>query len=368
MASAPETPSSRPDGAAPPDNRRKLLIGRLSGSASLIAAALVTYLSITHWDSWVGSARYQRTDDAYIEADLTPIGARVAGYVRAVPAGDFERVRAGQLLVQIDDDDYRAAAAQADANVVVARTAIGNLEAQAALQKANIGAAGANVAAAEAVAARAAKAARRQHVLLTGGAGTEDAVEAADATNLSARADLERAAANRTAAQKQLLVLASEVVQAQAALRASQAGADLAAINLRHTRIIAPTDGVVGLRQVKPGQYLPVGGAVTTLAPLPLVWVIANYKETQLTRIRPGQPATITVDAYPGHKISGHVLAFAPASGSKFALLPPDNATGNFTKVVQRLAVKIVIDNPDELRDQLRPGLSVIADIDTGAR
>lgn len=344
------------------------MLARGVGLAALAAAALVVYLCVTSWNNWVGSSRHQRTDDAYLESDLTPIGARVAGYVRAVPAQDFERVKAGQLLVQIDDDDYRAAVAQARANVAVAKTAVDNLVAQAALQDANIAAARANMAAAQAVALRATKAARRQHVLLSSGAGTQDAVEAGDAADLSASADLQRAKANHTAAQRQLDVIRSQIAQADASLRAARAAADLADINLRHTRILAPQDGTLGQRQVRPGQYLPVGGQVTTLAPLPRVWVIANYKETQLTRIRPGQPVTVTVDAYPGHAMTGHVLSFAPASGAKFALLPPDNATGNFTKIVQRVAVKILIDDEDGLRDRLRPGLSVITDIDTGAQ
>jgi membrane fusion protein (multidrug efflux system) len=364
MASNPAAPDNPPVEYSP----RRRLAGRILGIVALGAAGLVVYLCITQWDSWTGAGRHQRTDDAYLEADLTPISARVAGYVRDVPAQDFQQVHAGQLLAQIDDDDYHAAADQALANVAVARTAIDNLTAQAELQKANIAAAQATVTAAHAVATRGGTAARRQQVLLTGGAGSQDAVEAANATNLSAQADLARASANVVAATRQLGVITSQIAQAHAALRASQAAADLAQINLRRTRILAPQDGVLGQRQVRMGQYLAVGGQVTTLTPLPHVWVIANYKETQLTRIQPGQSATITVDAWPGHVLKGHVLASAPASGAKFSLLPPDNATGNFTKIVQRVAVKIIIDDPDHLADRLRPGLSVVADIDTGKR
>jgi membrane fusion protein (multidrug efflux system) len=128
---------------------------------------------------------------------------------------------------------------------------------------------------------------------------------------------------------------------------------------------VAPQDGVIGQRQIKPGQYVGVGTQITTLTPLPNVWVIANYKETQLTRMRVGQPAEVTVDTFPGRKLRGHVLAFSPGAGSQFALLPPDNATGNFTKVVQRIAVKIVVDDTDGLTDVLRPGMSVVARVDT---
>jgi membrane fusion protein (multidrug efflux system) len=149
---------------------------------------------------------------------------------------------------------------------------------------------------------------------------------------------------------------------------AQQSGLRLAQINLGYTRILAPQDGVLGQRQVKPGQYVGVGGQITTLTPLPHVWVIANYKETQLTHMAVGEQAEITVDTFPDHRLRGHVLAFAPGSGAQFALLPPDNATGNFTKVVQRIAVKIAIDDADGLTDLLRPGMSVVARVDTRSR
>jgi membrane fusion protein (multidrug efflux system) len=153
-------------------------------------------------------------------------------------------------------------------------------------------------------------------------------------------------------------------VQIQTAVAAQRAALDLAKINLGYTTITATQDGVIGQRQVKPGQLVGVGSQITTLAPLPNVWVIANYKETQLTHVAPGQKAEIAVDTFPGHTLRGHVLALAPASGAQFALLPPDNATGNFTKVVQRIAVKIVIDDADGLADRLVPGMSVEARVD----
>jgi membrane fusion protein (multidrug efflux system) len=366
MSSTEGALASSPPTSTAESSERAQLLGRIGGFAALIAAGLVIFVCITRWDRWTGAARHQRTDDAYLQTDLTPIGARVPGYVRSVPAQDFQTVRRGQLLVQIDDRDYRAAVAQAQANVDVAQAAIGNLLAQEGLQRANIEAADATIAAAVATADRAGKSARRQHVLLSTGSGSQDQVEAADAANLSATADVVRDRAARKAAVEQLAVLASQVEQAKASLEAARAAADLARINLDYTRIVAPQGGVLGQRQVRPGQYLAVGGQVTTLSPLPRVWVIANYKETQLTRVRPDQAASITVDAYPGHRMRGHVLEYAPASGAQFALLPPDNATGNFTKIVQRIAVKIVIDDPDGLAKLLRPGMSVVADIDTG--
>jgi membrane fusion protein (multidrug efflux system) len=170
--------------------------------------------------------------------------------------------------------------------------------------------------------------------------------------------------AQALAAERQLTVLEAQLLQSEAAIAAQRAALDAAKLNLGYTTITAPQDGVIGQRQVKPGQLVGVGSQITTLTPLPKVWVIANYKETQLTHMAVGQKAEITVDTFPGHTLHGHLLAFAPASGAEFALLPPDNATGNFTKVVQRIAVKIAIDDADGLADRLAPGMSVEANIE----
>ncbi len=171
--------------------------------------------------------------------------------------------------------------------------------------------------------------------------------------------------AQATAASRQLSVLAAQQAQAQATLAAQQASLDLARINLGYTKIVAPQAGVIGQRQVKPGQYVGIGGQITSLTPLPQVWVVANFKETQLAHMSVGEQAEVRVDTFPGRRLKGHVLAFAPGAGSQFTLLPPDNATGNFTKVVQRVAVKIGIDDADGLADKLRPGMSVVARVDT---
>jgi membrane fusion protein (multidrug efflux system) len=200
--------------------------------------------------------------------------------------------------------------------------------------------------------------------LSTGSSSTE-AGEKLKTAAAQLAAQLQQARAQSGAARHQLVVLDAQKVQAQAALGAQQAALELARINLGYTKIVAPEDGFIGQRQVKPGQLVGVGGQLTTLTPLPRVWVLANYKETQLTHMTLGAPATIAVDTFPGHTLRGHVLAFAPGAGSQFALLPPDNATGNFTKVVQRVAVKISIDDADGLIDRLRPGMSVVATVDT---
>jgi membrane fusion protein, multidrug efflux system len=335
----------------------------------LIAVGLLAAMTL-HWSRWEGRPGWQQSDDAYLQADQTPISARVAGYLRAVPVQDYQRVKAGAVLAEIVDDDYRATAAQAEAGVAAAKAQADALSAQRPLLDANARAA---KAAADAVAASVQQNGRdldRQGKLLAGGSSTPEASEKLRTTGDQLAAQLRQSRAQADAAARQLGVLTAQQEQARAAIAAAQATLQTARINLGYTKIVAPQDGVVGQRQVRPGQYLPVGGQVTTLIPLPHVWVIANYKETQLTHMAVGERARITVDTFPGHVLRGHVVAFSPGSGSEFALLPPDNATGNFTKVVQRIGVKIAIDDADGLADRLRAGMSVVARIDAhdGAR
>jgi len=342
---------------APPDWLWRVLI-------FLLAVGLLVVIT-TRWNRWESDADRQSTDDAYLQADLTPIAAKVSGYVRTMPVQDFERVRAGQVLAEIVDDDYRAAVAQLTASVAVAAAQIETLKAQLALQEANVTAAEAAVAATVANLEQNTRDRARQQVLLSTGSSSTEAGEKLETTRALLAAQLEQNHAQASAAGRQLRVLAAQQAQARAALAAQEASLQIATINLGYTRIVAPQDGVIGQRQVKPGQFVGVGSQITTLAPLPHVWVMANYKETQLTRMAAGQKAEIVVDTFPGRKMRGHVLALAPGAGSQFALLPPDNATGNFTKVVQRVAVKIAIDDADGLSDLLRPGMSVVATVDT---
>ena len=330
-----------------------------------LAALAVLIVITTRWNRWEGNAEWQSTDDAYLQADLTPIASKVAGYVRALPVQDFERVRTDQVLAEIVDDDYRAAVAQINAGIASAAAQVEALKAQRPLQDANVHAANATV---EVVAANLEQNARdlaRQERLLKTGSSSTEAGEKLRTTHAQLVAQFEQARAQHSAAARQLDVLAAQQAQAEAALAAQKASLQIAQLNLSYTRILAPQDGVIGQRQVKPGQFVGVGSQITTLTPLPHVWVIANYKETQLTHMSVGESADITVDTFPGRRMRGHVIAFAPGAGSQFALLPPDNATGNFTKVVQRIAVKIAIDDADGLTDLLRPGMSVIARIDT---
>jgi membrane fusion protein (multidrug efflux system) len=342
---------------APPDWLWRVCVFLLA----LGALVLIT----TRWNRWESNARVQSTDDAYLQSDLTPIAAKVSGYVRSMPVQDYQRVSSGQLLVQIVDDDYRATVDQLTASVAAAEAQIAALKAQRALQTANVEAAQATIGATTANIEQNTRDLARQHRLLETGSSSAEAAEKLQTVHAQFAAQLAQNRAQHAAAERQLQVLAAQELQAEAALAAQKANLSIARINLGYTRIVAPQDGVIGLRQVKPGQFVPVGGQVTSLTPLPNVWVIANFKETQLTHMAVGQAARINIDTFPGRTLQGHVLAFAPGSGQQFSLLPPDNATGNFTKVVQRIPVKIVIDDADGLTDRLRPGMSVVATVET---
>jgi membrane fusion protein (multidrug efflux system) len=277
---------------------------------------------------------------------------------------DFERVHKDQVLAQLVDDDYRAAVAQAEANIAAAEAQGQALRAQGQLQLANIEAAKAALAFTGATSAQNERDLERQHRLLQSGSSSTEAGEKLETVHAQIQAQLAQNRALASAAERQLSVLAAQLAQNGAAIAAARAALDTAKLNLEYTTIKATQGGVIGQRLVKPGQLVGVGTQITSLTPLPNVWVIANYKETQLTHMAVGQQAQITVDTFPGHILRGHLQAFAPASGAQYALLPPDNATGNFTKVVQRISVKIVIDDADGLTDRLMPGMSVEARID----
>lgn len=328
----------------------------------LVALAIIVIVS-TNWTRWEGGEGWQRTNDAYLQSDLTPISAKVTGYISELPVRDYERVRRGQVLARLVDDDYRAAVAQAEANILSATAQHDALQAQHELQLANIEAARAVVAATVALREQNERDLTRQQRLLQTGSSSTEAREKLETSRAQIAAQLMQNRAQAEAAQRQLAVLEAQTAQSDATIAAARAALVVARLNLQYTTIIAPQDGVIGQRQVKPGQLVSIGTQITSLTPLPNVWVIANFKETQLTHMAAGQSARITVDTFPGHTLHGHVQAFAPASGAEFALLPPDNATGNFTKVVQRITVKILIDDADGLADRLVPGMSVEASV-----
>jgi membrane fusion protein (multidrug efflux system) len=333
----------------------------------VVAAGYLAWYVAGHWNRWTGAARYESTDDAFMVGDLTPLSAKVSGYVASVPVGDYQTVRKGDLLVEIDPADYRAQLAQADANLAAAQATLANLANQKDVQRALIRQAEATIQATVADLQRYALEATRQRDLLqTRIAGTQQLVEQAEDNEKRTAAQV---LLNHAQLDQQKALLASLDVQEKqlaAQVRAAEAQVTLAQNNLGYTRIVSPADGMVGQRQVRPGQFVNVGTQVIAVIPLPNIWVIANYKETQMTHVRIGDAARVTVDAFPDLVLTGHVDSWSPGTGSTFALLPPDNATGNFTKVVQRVPVKIVLDAHPSLGTLVRPGMSVEARIDTG--
>jgi membrane fusion protein, multidrug efflux system len=367
--SARTAPSPLPAGA---ESRGRRLRRRLRGAsvtlAILLLAGALVALFITRWDVWVGASVRQTTDDAYLRSDITPLSAKIEGYVRRVPVDDFQYVKKGDLLVEIVDDDYRARLDEAQADLLGAEAAIANLKTRKDLQHAQIAEAQDAITATQADVVRTREEAARQQALLASTFGTRQKVEQAEAAAKRFDADLAHGQAALQAAQRQMAVLDTEESQLRAELKEKQAALDLAKIEFGYTRITAPIDGMVSERGVRAGQYVHDGTQVISVVPLRNVWVIANYKETQLTRVNIGQRAEIEVDMFPGVVIKGRVDSISPASGSQFTLLPPDNATGNFTKVVQRIPVKITLDPGHPLAGRLRPGMSVTATIrtDTG--
>jgi len=322
-------------------------------------------LATLQWDLWVGAAKLQATDDAYITADLTRLSTRVAGEVESVAVNDFQSVRKGDLLVQIDPADYLAQVDQADANVAGAQAALENLSNQIELQYATIAQAKAARMSAEALEVEAKQEQDRQQVLARTDAGTRQRLEQATAAYAKAQADVRASRALIAAQEHQLEVLQGTKKQRAAELEAAKAVLAAAKLKLGYTRIMAPFDGVVSQRKVQPGDYVNIGTNVINVVPLPNVYVIANYKETQLTHVKPGQPVEIVVDTFRSKILRGRVERISPASGSQFTLLPPDNATGNFTKVVQRIPVRIALDEGQLLLSRLLPGMSVVTNINT---
>ncbi|HYZ63867.1 MAG TPA: HlyD family secretion protein [Acetobacteraceae bacterium] len=358
----------------PPDPTPPARLARLTLVYPALRIALVglagfgAWYVAGHWNRWTGAARYETTDDAYMAGDLTPLAAKVSGYVAAVPVDDFQTVHQGDLVVEIEPSDYSAQLAQAVASVAAARATLANIANQKDIQRALIRQAQATIDATSADLVRYALELRRQTDLLkTNLAGTQQLVEQATANQKRLSAQLQL---NMAQLDQQKAVLDSLDVQERqlaAQVQAAQAQEQLARNNLGYTRIVAPAAGLVGQRQVRPGQFVNIGTQVIAVMPMAKIWVVANYKETQMTNVRLAQPARVTVDAFPNVTLTGHVDSWSPATGSVFALLAPDNATGNFTKVVQRVPVKIVLDANPSLGTLVRPGMSVEATIDTGA-
>jgi len=341
---------------------RKILRNGLLASVALLGVATAAYFGQQYWT--VG--RFQiSTDDAYVKADNTTIAPKVSGYLTEVLVGDNEPVKAGQVLARIDQRDFKVALDQASADVLAAQATIATKQATLAAQQAVIEGARATIAVDQAQEIFAEQENRRYATLATDGWGSQQMAQEAASRIASARAAITRDTAAIANATRQIDVLTAELAQARAALAHAQAVQDQAALNLSYTSIVAPNDGVIGNRTLRVGQYVQAGTQLMSLVPAASAYVVANYKETQLTHVSGGQPVSISVDMFPGQVFHGRVDSLAPASGQEFSLLPPDNATGNFTKVVQRIPVKITLEHDSPLAVVLRPGMSVYPSIDT---
>ena len=316
---------------------------------------------------WTTGRFAQTTDDAYVKADSTIVAPKVAGYIAALSVDDNQTVKAGQILAQIDPRDYHAALDQADANVAAAGAAIANLDAQITAQGSRIREADANVQSANASLDLSRRNDSRRAEMAKVGYGSQEQADDASTDVREKLAALTRLQASAATSRQQVDVLQTQRAVAEADLARAQAQRQQAQLNLGYSTIVAPVDGTVAARTIRTGQYVQAGTQLMALVPLQRVYVVANFKETQLTHVRPGQPARIRVDTFPGDDVHGRVDSLAPASGMEFSLLPPDNATGNFTKIVQRIPVKIAFSPNDPLLGRLRPGMSVNVSIDTKA-
>ncbi|MBK5542573.1 HlyD family secretion protein [Pseudomonas sp. TH05] len=343
---------------APARRRKPLLFGAL-GLAALVA--LEVYAE--HW--WSAGRFIETTDDAYIGGDVTVIGPKVAGYIEQVLVSDNQRVQAGDLLIRLDSRDNRANLDKAEGAVAGQEALLANLDATEQLQHAVIGQARAGIDATGAEMSRSREDNARYKRLVGSSAVSVESAQRADATFKTAQALNARAEAELLASQRQLQVIATQKLQARAALMQARAERDLARLNLAYTELRAPVDGVIGNRRARPGAYAQAGSQLLSLVPASGLWVDANFKEDQLEHMLPGQRVVIRADVLPGREFHGHLDSLAPATGAQFSVLPPENATGNFTKIVQRVPVRVILDPADGVLGQLRPGLSVNAAVNT---
>ncbi|HEY3791092.1 MAG TPA: HlyD family secretion protein [Bradyrhizobium sp.] len=339
-------------------SRRQLL---LTAAAGLLVVAVALWAG--HW--WETSLYLVSTDDAYVDAHSALIAPKITGYIANVAVDDNETVRAGQVLASIDPRDYQAALDEARANVAATEAAIDSLSQQIEEQKLVAEQDRQLVASDQAALVYSQQNFQRYSTLAHSGAGSVQQAQQATADIREKEAGLQHDSTAVTVAEKQIGVFEAQVAQAKANLEEQQAAERQATLNLDYTVLRAPVDGTIGARTATVGQYVQPGTQLMALVPLRDIYITANFKETQLTDVRPAQPVTISVDTFPGVMVRGHVASIAPASGEQFALLPPDNATGNFTKIVQRIPVKILVDPNDPLAGMLRPGMSVEPTIDT---
>jgi membrane fusion protein (multidrug efflux system) len=346
---------------APTKNRRKPLI--VLGAAIAIGAA-----------GWYGVQWWQAnrfvvsTDDAYVGGNVTPLAPRVAGHVDALLVEDNQHVAAGQLIIRIDDRPFKAAVEHAQAAVRQQQSALDNLHAQLSLQNSLIDQAQADLDAKSAAAVFSAQDARRYEVLASTKAGSQQDAQRSLAADDQARASVAASRAGLAAARQQLDVLNTQIAEATAAVSAARADLDTAELDLDFTQVRAPIDGVIGNRLAQVGTYVSPGSYLLTIVPDKGLWVDANFKEDQLRHMADGQAATVYTDVAPDVPLKGHVTSLGPATGAIFSVIPPQNATGNFTKIVQRVPVRIAIDADQAQKVALRPGLSTVVTVDTASR
>jgi membrane fusion protein (multidrug efflux system) len=361
----PETaPAATPSKAAEPKAKgrggslRKILLGA-AAAAAIAAGGWYGY------DWWTDGRFLVTTDDAYVGADMAVMAPKVSGYVSAVPAAQNARVKAGDPLVVLDDGDYRLALEAADGKIATQQAAVARFDSQIAAADAQLLQAKAQVDSANADAARAAADFDRAQALARSSYGSKQALDLARADMQRSAASVEAAKAGVTAAEANRAVLVAQKAEAERSLAELRTARAQRQRDLDATIIRAPFDGVVGNKSVQEGDYVTPGKRVMAVVPLDRVYVDANFKETQLADVAPGSKVRLSVDAYPEHDVTGVVDSLAPASGAQFSLLPPENATGNFTKIVQRVPVRVRVDPADVAKGRLRPGLSVIASVDT---
>ena len=333
--------------------RLPLIIGGIVGIVLIIGGVV----------GWQGKQRWEATDNAFVEADTVLVSSQIDGRIVEVLVGDNQRVQAGDVLVRLDDADARAHLAQAEAQLSSAMAAVENVDARTAQEGAQIQARAAGVAQAQAQADLARAEADRYGRLASQGWVSDQRVQSEQAGAAQARAVVAEAQAGLEAERRSAATLTSSRSQAEAQVQLAQAAVDQARIDLERTVIRAPSAGVVGARQVRVGQYVRPGGQMMSLVPLGETFVVANFKETQVGRLRLGQTVEITADAFPGQSLVGRIDSFSPATGSEFALIPIENASGNFTKITQRVPVRIVVETGHGSM-ALRPGLSVEVRVD----
>jgi membrane fusion protein, multidrug efflux system len=337
---------------------RKTLLVSAAIFAGIVGLATFGY----RW--WTVLRFVESTDDAYVGGDITVIAPKVSGFIARVAVTDNQTVHAGDVLVKLDDRDYVAARARAIAAVAAQRAALANLTATRHLQEAVIAQAQAGITAADAEIERTREDQTRYQRLQRLSAVSVQESQKADADYKDAIAAGVKARAALAAAQRQLDVIDTQTQQTQAALAQANADRDVADLNLSYTELRAPMDGTVGNRSARVGAYATIGAQLMSLVPARGLWVDANFKESQLAHMHAGQPVVVEADVLPGQVFHGRVASLAPATGAVFSVLPAENATGNFTKIVQRVTVRILLDGDASALGRLRPGLSIIAKVD----